>query len=140
MQFGLRDVSCVSEHGQDFRGIEVARADTEPASAPAHAASGDVIDMKEFIERMKRANAAIKTPELEKVTNELYDLLEKMDAGFGAFVYKGMLFTTFPPFEPEQGYCLVAAQINSLSKAYKKSPAVIMAEINDAIKEIKMWG
>ena len=76
------------------------------------------------------------TPETEQIEKEMYALMSKLDVAYGAFIYNGQLWTTFPPDNPDVAYHLIAAQVSALSKYYEKSPTVIMAEVNGAIKEV----
>lgn len=89
-----------------------------------------------FVKQATTGRKALITPELEELEKAIYKLVDKTDGGFGAFVYKGQLWTMFPPDNPEHAYHLIAAQVACLSQAYEKSPTVIMAEVNGAIKDV----
>ena len=53
-----------------------------------------------------------------------------------AFLFENRLWGFKPPADKDLGYKLLAAQILTLAKCYEKSPTVIMAEVNGAIKEV----
>lgn len=91
---------------------------------------------EKFSAKTKANRDALMTPEAEKIEKEMYKLIDKLDGAFGAFEYQGQIWTTYPPEDRDFAYHLVAAQIACLAQAYGKSPTVIMAEVNAAIKDV----
>ena len=91
-------------------------------------------------EKFAKKNAArrekLMTADVAKLEKEIYKLISKTDGAFGAFVYEGQMYATFPPDDMDFAYRLIAAQVHCLSEAYEKSPTVIMAEVNGAIKDV----
>ena len=97
---------------------------------------GKEIDMT-FEEKIRWRYKRMTTPELKKFGEELLATVNKAEAGYGAFIFGGRMFTLPPPESNELGYLLIAAQINIMAEAYEKSSTVILSEIAEAIKFLK---
>lgn len=91
---------------------------------------------KDFAKKAEADRAALMTAETEAIEKALYKVMDQTDVAYGAFMKDGKMWTMYPPDDMDLAYRLVAAQVFTLSEAYGKSPMVIMAEVNGAIKEV----
>ena len=87
-----------------------------------------------FVKKNAARRAKWMTADVAELEKEIYNIISETDGAFGAFVYEGQMYVTFPPDDMDFAYRLIAAQVQCLSEAYEKSPTVIMAEVNCAIK------